>query len=330
LTERNQLWETDGTLANTKKIGSVRQDLFVRNLISDGNAIFVLASGEIDFQFGSVDSTIYAFQFNQPSTFILTDSIKTNDFRGVNNEVVKNGKAWLAQGNILFSLAFASGKFERVPGTVDGGSSRNKFVECNGNLFVYTRIMSAGKSYLCKFDTQTQTLSPVLERSDLGYEAPLCYGNTLVGEAVKGNGSGAFVLYNGVDTFYYSSGQTSFEFRLSGSKLFWIGDGLDGLYGSLWKLDLTTISINEPLPHQLDLAVYPTITSEGRFSLNGKDSATRLMSAQLVNSEGKIVHLQTFPTQGETINFGTKPPGLYFIFLVAVDGRRFIEKVVYE
>jgi ELWxxDGT repeat protein len=34
---KNQLWVTDGTLANTKKIGSIRPDLTIRNVIADGS-----------------------------------------------------------------------------------------------------------------------------------------------------------------------------------------------------------------------------------------------------------------------------------------------------
>jgi hypothetical protein len=292
--------------------------------------LFAMASGNIGFQTGSIDSLIYAYRFNQAAnTLDLTDSIKTLAFREVNDEFINNGKAFLASGSILYSLVMDSGKFERVPGVSKDYFYTNKFVECNGKLYVYTKLTSTGTSHLCTFDAQTLALTPVFRREQ-PFEPPLCYGSTLVGEAIKGGGSGAFVLYNGVDTAYYSSGQTSYSFGLSGSTLYWIGDGQNGDSGSLWKLNLSTISTEEQFRRQLDMVIYPTVTMDGRFSLSGTDGSTRLLSAQLVNTEGKVVALQTLPVHGGNLFFESQPSGIYFLCLVAIDGRRFVEKVVFK
>jgi ELWxxDGT repeat protein len=329
----NELWETDGTAQNTRKLGEIPLPLRMRDYITDGSNFFTLSSVFIEPTF-FLDTTLHVHRLTTSNqTLSFTDSMKLNTYQFPAPELLKNGKAWMANTGLLYSLDMATGKLQKLPNTGGFGSFDNQFVECNGKIYVYTTPPSTGKTTLFEFNPTTSALTKVLERatSVSTFEPPLCYGHTLVGEWNKSStNSGGFLLYNGVDTIYFSSGQNSQEFRLSGSTLYWIGDGSDGIYGSLWKLDLATVALHEPLPQQLDVSVYPTLTTHGEFNLGGTDSHVQLMSAQLVNSAGRIVHVTTRPQVGEPLQFGYKAPGLYYVYLIDMQGRKTITKVVYH
>jgi ELWxxDGT repeat protein len=320
-----QLWVTSGNVTNTIKLGEVRSNLTVKNVVVHGSGQYFIANGLLD-------STIYLY-IPQSGSLALVDSLFLGSYYFPTNETVIGNDAWLASQNSIFRINFQTAKLSKLGGTFGLGAIDNKIVPCNGKYYVYTQKTINGNTLLCEFNPATQQLSTVTERNTAlsDYEPPICFGHTLMGEwTTSQTNSGAFVLVNGQDSLYFSSGKSSYKFRHNATTLYWLGDGSDGIYGSLWKLDLSTVNLQEPHPKQLELTIYPTITKDGTIYLNGTDSHTTLMSAQLVNQEGKYVHVITKPALGAPLQFGSKPQGLYYLFLVDMDGRKLIQKIIFQ
>jgi ELWxxDGT repeat protein len=361
---------TDGTATGTKticddcRIMKINSNVFGNAVFNtnnkfyrnDGNSVtymdslptnhrpeFILNYSNRCFVFSRVwsDSTLFVHELL--SNFSLqqkVDSIKYK-FQLIGgsfsySQFADNQKILISTHSDLIKFDPVTRKLSRVP--VPRWSNKSgvlDIVPCGGSLYMYGEE-SATKATpaLYRFEPNTLAYTKLLSKdinlADNKPERPDCFGSTLVGEWQKSlTQNGVFVLKNATDTLYFESG-SSWSVRVVGNKVFWIGDGSDNQCCSLWSLDLTTVPTTEPLPAQLDLSVHPTITTDGVFYLGGTDAQTDLMSAQLVNSAGSITHVNTQVSTGEPLSFGTKAPGVYFVYLLSKDGRRFMQKVVYR
>jgi ELWxxDGT repeat protein len=325
---RSEIWQTDGTANLFSKLVTVDTSLRISHLLESGNAFLGLASRS--------DSTIHSFTFSSNGVIQKRDSLKLIDRSGFSYLTLINGKLYSFGTAGLIIVDPLSGDLDKNPApiwqpTLDLNSTP---IICGQKLYFHGQASPTNSTAtLYTYDLANSTYQKVIQRPyAVTYaEQSYCYNNSLMGEwSVASNENGVFVLLNGVDSLYFSSGCGSSDVLLSGNKLLWIGPDNGGCAGGLWSLDLTTVPTTEPLPAQLDLSVYPTITTDGVFYLGGTDAQTDLMSAQLVNSAGSIIHVNTQVSTGEPLNFGTKAPGVYFVYLLSKDGRRFMQKVVYR
>jgi ELWxxDGT repeat protein len=329
--QRNALWESDGTPTGLKSICRLDTTLRIMEVVAnDNNDIFVFAmklNGTLLYTFKAVNGSA-----------TLTDSIAMPLGLRATFEPIRIGNAMTVfTGYQIISMNLSNGKLSSVNAPLWGDTYilDNKLIECDGKYYFYGEASASNNAtVLYRYNPTDGFNTQVLRRSEQqdAAEHPLCYGKTLVGEWGLGTGkNGVFVLRNGVDSLYFESQGSSTDVQISKNTLIWKGGGsVFNQKFHLWSLDLTTVPTTEPLPAQLDLSVYPTITTDGVFYLGGTDAQTDLMSAQLVNSAGSIIHVNTQVSRGEPLNFGSKAPGVYFVYLLSKDGRRFMQKVVYR
>jgi ELWxxDGT repeat protein len=336
----SQVLASDGNVLGLfNSSGLVRKDSLSTSGNSVGLGVVVIQNGKALLQSSNAANLKKYFHLYDPiagiSSAIDSIPVDTLDFQNRYYDEPQ-GILYRAIGNMLYVIDVATAKVVKQH-YFSSGRGIWHFTKCNGKLYFYTQPNdNLAKVALIAFDPVLNTFQEierrVYELSINSIEPLLCVDNHLTGEWSIGQfDSGVAYFADNLNPTYFSNGTTSFSFVRSGNHLFWIGEGPGNTYpSSLWKLDLATVALHEPLPHQLDVSVYPTLTTQGEFNLGGTDSQVQLMSAQLVNSAGRIVHITTRPTVGEPLQFGYKAPGLYYVYLIDMQGRKTITKVVYH
>jgi ELWxxDGT repeat protein len=322
------LYKTDGTINGTSRIDSVsttNRNVHIPLGVANGKLVFGSTNSVTAKCYFSKLDLLTGLGPDLDSTKLLLGRSYTDESAGRYYQFYKDStlEVDLNTGKVL--------SFKKQLVTMS-----NQITKCGDNLFFMTvSATNPDRAALAMYDVMSKNSKEILVRnhniSVTATETPLCYQNAyLVGEWSTGNlDSGIGVFDKNFNLTFFNSGRYSFEFEISGNKIYWTG-ALPDQSEILWSLDLTTVPTTEPLPAQLDLSVYPTITTDGVFYLGGTDAQTDLMSAQLVNSAGSIIHVNTQVSTGEPLNFGTKAPGVYFVYLLSKDGRRFMQKVVYR